>query len=248
MIELKNIHKSFRHQKVLNGVNLSIPKGKITVILGRSGEGKSVLLKHINGLLKPDQGEVIIEGKNICAMDEITLKNFRKKIGMLFQNGALFDSLNVFDNVAFPLREHTPMKPKEIKERVCEVLKLVGLKSIDSKLPSELSGGMRKRVGLARAIAFLPQVLLYDEPTTGLDPIMTDAINQLIVNTQKHLGVTSVIISHDIEATFRVADKVAMLHEGTILLEGTAATFKNSDHPFVRQFLEGKASETEIVM
>lgn len=246
MIELKNIHKSFQNHSVLNGLNLTIPKGKITVIIGRSGEGKSVLLKHLMGLIRPDGGDVVVDGCSIGSLDEVELKNFRKRFGMLFQNAALFDSMTVFENVAFPLGEHTSLKSNEVSKRVHEVLELVGLKDIDHKLPSELSGGMRKRVGLARAIALLPQILLYDEPTTGLDPIMTDAIDQLILNTQKKLGITSVVISHDIEATFKIADKVALLYEGRILLEGGEADFRKSSHPFIRQFLEGRASGEEV--
>ena len=246
MIELKGIHKSFNSHKVLNDLNLEIPDGKITVILGRSGEGKSVLLKHIIGLLKPERGRVIVQGTDLAKLDDREIKEFRKKFGMLFQNAALFDSLNVFENVAFPLKEHRPMTDREMRDRVHEVLELVGLKGVDHKFPSELSGGMRKRVGLARAIVLTPEILLYDEPTTGLDPIMTDAIDKLIMNTQKHLGVTSIVISHDIEASFRIADKIAMIHEGVILLEGTRETFEKSKHPFVRQFLEGKATGEEM--
>ena len=182
----------------------------------------------------------------VTVAKEIELKEFRKKFGMLFQNAALFDSMNVFSNVAFPLVEHTNMTDHEIASRVHEVLELVGLKDIDEKMPEELSGGMRKRVGLARSIALLPQILLYDEPTTGLDPIMTDAIDQLIVNTQKQLGVTSVVISHDIEASFRIADRVAMLHEGKIILEGQRVDFEASKHPFIKRFLEGRAMGTEL--
>lgn len=245
MIELKNIQKSFQAHQVLAGVNLTIPRGKITVIIGRSGEGKSVLLKHLMGLIQPDSGEVIVDGCHLNKLDDKSLKNFRKRFGMLFQSAALFDSMNVVDNVAFPLAEHTSMTERQIDDRVHEVLKLVGLHDISNKMPSQLSGGMKKRVGLARAIALLPQILLYDEPTTGLDPIMTDAIDQLILNTQKKLGITSVVISHDIEATFRIADKVALLHQGTILLEGQEADFRASRHPFIRQFLEGRANGEE---
>ncbi|MBX7147816.1 ABC transporter ATP-binding protein [bacterium] len=246
MIELKNIQKSFGPQAVLKGVDLVIPKGKITVIIGRSGEGKSVLLKHMMGLVKPDGGDVVVDGISVPKLDDYALSDIRKKFGMLFQNAALFDSMNVFENVAFPLREHSNFTENKIKNRVHEVLELVGLKNIDHKLPSELSGGMRKRVGLARAIALLPQILLYDEPTTGLDPIMTDAIDQLILNTQKTLGITSVVISHDIEATFKIADKVAMLYEGKVLLEGDENTFRNSNHAFVKNFLEGRALGNEM--
>ena len=236
MIQLTNIHKSFNSHKVLDGLNLEIPDGKITVILGKSGEGKSVLLKHIIGLLKPDRGRVMVQGTDLSELDDRAIKEFRKKFGMLFQNAALFDSLNVFENVAFPLKEHRRMADGEIRHRVHEVLELVGLKGVDDKLPSELSGGMRKRVGLARAIVLTPEILLYEERTRGLDPIMTDAIDKLIMNTQKHLGVTSIVISHDIEASFRIADKIAMIHEGVILLEGTRETFEKSKHPFFKQF------------
>ncbi|EKD41494.1 MAG: hypothetical protein ACD_73C00695G0005 [uncultured bacterium] len=246
MIHLKNIHKSFGSQIVLNGLDFEIPRGKITVIIGRSGEGKSVLLKHMIGLISPDEGDVIVDGINLKTLDERALMVHRKKIGMMFQNSALFDSMNVFDNVAFPLVEHTDFSVNKIKDRVHEVLSLVGLKNIDNKLPSDLSGGMRKRVGLARAIALTPQILLYDEPTTGLDPIMTDAVDQLIMNTQKQLGVTSVVISHDIQATYKIADKMAMLHEGRILLEGDVGVFKKSTDPVIKNFLEGRALGSEM--
>lgn len=246
MIQFNSINKSFGSQRVLEGLNLTIPKGKITVIIGRSGEGKSVLLKHIMRLVEPDSGSVHVDGTDLSSLGERAMNEFRKKFGMLFQNAALFDSLNVYDNVAFPLREHTTMVSGAVKKRVHEVLELVGLKDIDFKMPSELSGGMRKRVGLARAIALTPQILLYDEPTTGLDPIMTDAIDQLIAGTQKSLGLTSVVISHDIKATFAIADKVAILHEGKILLEGGEAEFRNSKNPFIQNFLEGRASGQEM--
>lgn len=243
MIELKNLHKSFSTQKVLNGLNLAINTGEITVIIGRSGEGKSVLLKHIIGLIKPDSGSVEIDKVRVEDLDEKQSQEFRKKFGVLFQNAALFDSLNVFDNVAFPLVEHTKKSTQEIKERVAEVLGLVGLKDIDHKMPAELSGGMKKRVGLARAIALSPQILLYDEPTTGLDPLMTESIHELIVTTHRKLKATSVVISHDMEGAFRIADKVAMLHEGKILLEGKEDVFQKSDHPFIRKFLDVRRNE-----
>lgn len=246
MIEFKNVHKSFKGQKVLKGLNLKLPEGKITVIIGRSGEGKSVLLKHIMMLIKPDSGQILVDGQDLSQLDEEGLKKARQKFGMLFQNAALFDSLNVFDNVAFPLIEHLNLPENEVKERVAEVLKQVNLKDIEHKMPSELSGGMRKRVGLARAVVMKPDIMLYDEPTTGLDPIMTDAIDQLILSTQKQLGITSVVISHDIGATFKIADKVAMLHEGKILLEGDEKTFRSSDNPFVQRFLEGRADAGEV--
>ncbi len=246
MIQIKNLHKTFGTQKVLDGVNLDIPEGSVTVILGRSGAGKSVLLKHIIGLVHADSGQVLIDNKDLMSMSDFDLYECRKKFGMLFQNGALFDSLNVFENVAFPLREHTELSEQEIAEVVKEKLALVGLSKVDHKMPSELSGGMRKRVGLARAIALSPKIILYDEPTTGLDPLMTDSVNHLILETQKKLNVTSVVISHDIESTFFLADKIAMLYEGKIIEQSPPDQFRKSAHPFVKQFLEGK-SEGKVI-
>lgn len=237
MIELVDVHKSFGSQQVLRGVNLQIPSRKITVILGPSGEGKSVILKTIVGLLKPDSGKVVVDGIDLSGLDDRLLTEFRKKFGMLFQNAALFDSMTVADNVAFPLREHTALSEEEISKKVMEKLTLVGLEGALGKMPSDLSGGMRKRVGLARAVALEPSIILYDEPTTGLDPLMTDAINQLIVNTQKKLDVTSIIISHDIESTFELADRIAMLRQGKIIAQGTPQEFRKAEDPFVRQFL-----------
>lgn len=238
MIQFIDIYKAFNGNEVLRGLSLEIPTGKISVILGPSGEGKSVLLKHMIGLVRPDRGRVIVEGTDLSKLNERELNEFRKKFGMLFQNAALFDSFTVEENVAFPMWEHTKLSATEIAAHVREKLELVGLKEAIQKMPSELSGGMRKRVGLARAIALEPSIILYDEPTTGLDPLMTDTINRLIVDTQKKLGVTSVIISHDIETTFQVADFVAMIHEGRIIEQGDPETFQKSRHPFVRKFLE----------
>lgn len=247
MIQIKNLYKSFGDQKVLDGVNLDIPTGTITVILGRSGMGKSVLLKHIIGLMHADSGEVKVDGIDLMKLSDSKLNEFRKRFGMLFQNAALFDSFNVFDNVAFPLREHSSLSENEITQVVKEKLALVGLHRVEHKMPSELSGGMRKRVGLARAIALSPKIILYDEPTTGLDPLMTDSVNHLILETQKKLHVTSVVISHDIESTFALADRVAMLHEGKIIEQGAPAQFRKSEHPFVKQFLEGR-SEGKVLL
>ncbi|MBF0492866.1 MAG: ABC transporter ATP-binding protein [Deltaproteobacteria bacterium] len=245
MIELIDVHKNFGSQKVLRGVNLKVPEGSITVILGRSGEGKTVLLKHMIGLIKADSGKVLVDGEDLSLLNEEQLLSVRKKFGMLFQHAALFDSLNVEENVAFPLREHSKKSEKEIKELVREKLNLVGLKEVEKKMPSELSGGMRKRVGLARALALSPKIILYDEPTTGLDPLMTDSVNELIYQTQKKLHVTSIIISHDIESTFRIAHQVAMLHEGQIVACGNPEEFQKSKNVFVQQFIQPKKKLNE---
>jgi phospholipid/cholesterol/gamma-HCH transport system ATP-binding protein len=239
MITLEGVSKSFGSQKVLDQVDLEIPTGRITVILGRSGEGKSVLLKHIIGLLRPDAGAIRIDGLDITRADERELNNIRKKFGMLFQGSALFDSMNVEDNVAFPLREHTRLSNKRIKEIVAEKLHLVGLPNASAKMPAELSGGMRKRVGLARAIALDPEIILFDEPTTGLDPIMCTAIDELILATQKSTGTTCVVISHNIESTFRIAHKIAVLYQGKIIETGEPEAIKNSRTPFVHRFING---------
>ena len=239
MIKLVELHKSFGQQRVLDGLNLDIEDGKITVIIGGSGGGKSVLLKHIIGLLKPDSGQVIVDGVDIASLNDRSLNEVRKKFGMLFQEAALFDSMNVMGNVAFPLREHTGKKEKEIREIVKEKLKAVGLTGVENKMPSELSGGMRKRVGLARAIAMQPQIVLFDEPTTGLDPVMTEAINELIVETQKKFDLTCVVISHDVQSIFTVGHKIAMLYEGRIIEYGTPEEIKMSSNPVLRQFLSG---------
>jgi len=238
MIEIRDIYKSFGDFRVLKGVNLTIPKGKITVIIGSSGCGKSVLLRHMIGLLSPDRGEVIVDGVNLQKLSDDGINDFRRRFGMLFQHAALFDSLNVFDNVAFPIVESCRGKRlPDVKSIVDKKLSLVGLSGIDEKMPSELSGGMRKRVGLARAIALEPAIVLYDEPTTGLDPIMTDAIDNLILSMQRELAITSVVISHDIEAALTVADQIAMLHDGKIIECTDPETFRKSNNPVVAEFL-----------
>ncbi len=237
MIKLIDLHKSFGDQVVLHGLNLEIPKGKVTVILGPSGAGKTVILRHMIGLSKPDRGQVWLDDVEISALSEQALSRVRKRFGMLFQSGALFDSLTVEENVAFPLMEHTQLSREAVAKKVREKLSLVGLQEAGAKLPAELSGGMRKRVGLARAIALEPEIILYDEPTTGLDPLMTETINQLILDMQRQLAVTSVIISHDIESTFLVADRVAMLYQGRIVAEGTPQDLQRSPLPFVQEFL-----------
>ncbi len=239
MIRIVDLHKSFQSQKVLDGVNLEIEDGKTTVIIGRSGGGKSVLLKHIIGLMKPDSGQILVDDVDIAKLDDRGLNEVRKKFGMLFQEGALFDSMNVAENVGFTLREHTKMKEEEIRVAVAEKLKAVGLTGIEEKMPSELSGGMRKRVALARAIAINPEIVLFDEPTTGLDPIMLEAINQLIIDTQKNFNLTCIVISHDIESIFKVGHKIAMLYEGKIIEYGTPEEIKKSPNPVLQQFLTG---------
>jgi len=239
MIRLVDLYKSFGKQKVLGGIDLQLEEGKTTVIIGRSGGGKSVLLKHIIGLLRPDSGQVLIDGTDIAKLGENKLNEIRKKFGMLFQEAALFDSMTVGENVAFPLREHTRMKEKEIRETVADRLHSVGLTGVEEKMPSELSGGMRKRVGLARAIALHPQIVLFDEPTTGLDPVMTEAINRLIIDTQKKFNLTCVVISHDIQSIFEIGDRIAMLYEGKIIEYGTPEELKASRNPVMVQFLSG---------
>ena len=241
MIELKNIHKSFGANQVLRGVSLDIKKGESLVVIGGSGSGKSVLLKHIIGLLKPDEGEVIVDSTVLSHLDEDGLNDLRKKFGMLFQSSALFDSMSVWENVGFGLKRHTDLKDKEIKEIAVEKLSMVGLVGVEDKMTPELSGGMRKRVGLARAIAMEPEILLYDEPTTGLDPIMADAINELIIEMRERLRITSIAITHDMKSAFKIADTIAMLYNGLIIKIGSSEEIKNTSDPVVRQFIEGSA-------
>ena len=239
MIILRNVHKSFGSQKVLDGLDLDIPDGKITAIIGPSGEGKSVLLKHLIGLLQPDSGAVEVDGESIVGLRRSELNRIREKFGMLFQNVALFDSMSVFENVAFPLEEKTPLSKEEIGGRVLAALEDVGLKNVENKYPDELSGGMKKRVGLARAVVLNPKIILFDEPTTGLDPIIKRAIHQLIKDTHAKFGFTAVIVSHEIPDIFDVAQNVAMLFRGKILQHGTPDEIKNSADPAIRQFISG---------
>ena len=239
-ITLENISKSFGEQKVLDGLDLTLESKKITFIIGQSGGGKSVLLKHIIGLVKPDSGRVLVDNTDISSLDEAEMNEIRKNFGMLFQDAALFDSMTVGENVAFPLNEHRRLPKKEVQQIVTEKLLQVGLTGVTQKMPSELSGGMRKRVGLARALALDPKIILFDEPTTGLDPIMCDAIDQLIVETQKNTGATCVVISHDINSTFKIAHKVAMLYNGKIIAYGSPEDIRNSSNPVLSQFVECK--------
>ena len=241
MIRLINISKSFNDHVVLDQLNLTAESEKITVIIGQSGCGKSVLLKHMIALMRPDSGRIIVDGEDITALNEKELNRIRKKFGMLFQDAALFDSMTVGENVAFPIREHTRLSEKDIKEVVFEKLGRVGLSEAFHKMPSELSGGMRKRVGLARAIALDPKIILFDEPTTGLDPIMKDAIDNLILKTQKQTKATCVVISHDIDSAFKIASKLAMLSDGRIVETGTPEELQASKNPVVVNFIEGRA-------
>jgi len=239
MIELTDLHKSFGSQSVLNGLNLTVPDGQITAIIGPSGEGKSVLLRHIIGLMQPDSGHIEIDGESIIGIRRSEMNRIREKFGMLFQNAALFDSMNVFENVAFPLQEKTSFSKDEIRTRVLSALEDVGLKNVEQKFTDELSGGMKKRVGLARALLLNPRIILFDEPTTGLDPIIKRAIHQLIRETHAKFGFTALIVSHEIPDIFDIAQNVAMLFRGEILQFGTADEIRNSANPAVKQFISG---------
>ncbi|PKN59765.1 MAG: ABC transporter ATP-binding protein [Deltaproteobacteria bacterium HGW-Deltaproteobacteria-11] len=240
MIEMLRVTKAFSGQVVLNDLNLVIPAGKITAVIGPSGEGKSVLLRHIIGLMKPDMGRVIVDGEDITHMGRRALNRVREKFGMLFQNVALFDSMTVFQNVAFPLEEKTRLSRDEIRDRVHEALEHVGLRDVDDKFPDELSGGMKKRVGLARALLLNPGIILFDEPTTGLDPIICNAMHRLIKDTHRRFGFTAVIVTHEVPAIFDVCDYVAMLYQGRIQMRGTPDEIRGSDDPVVRQFVSGE--------
>lgn len=244
MISVRNLHKTLGIQKVLRGIDLEIARGETCVILGRSGCGKSVLLKHLIGLLQPTDGQVVVDGEDITRLPERKLDAVRKKVGILFQSGALFDSMNVEENIAFPLRERGLRDRKVISERVAEALEMVDLAGEQKKMPENLSGGMRKRVGLARTIVSRPAYLLYDEPTTGLDPIATDSINHLIRRLQKRLAVTSVVVTHDMKTAFHTADHVAFLHEGQIYFNGGVEDLRQSEDPVLQDFIIGRSSES----
>ncbi len=240
MIEMLRVTKSFSGQVVLNNLDMEIPAGKITAVIGPSGEGKSVLLRHIIGLMKPDMGRVIIDGEDITHMGRRELNRVREKFGMLFQNVALFDSMTVFENVAFPLEEKTRLSRNDIRDRVHEALEHVGLKDVDRKYPDQLSGGMKKRVGLARALLLNPRIILFDEPTTGLDPIISNAMHRLIKDTHARFGFTAVIVTHEVPAIFDVCDYVAMLYQGRIQMRGAPEEIRSSADPVVRQFVNGE--------
>lgn len=245
MIEIKNLYKSFGPQQVLKGLNLTIHEGEVTAVIGRSGGGKTVLLKHIVGLLKPDSGSIFIRGKDITKLKGSELDEIRAEIGVVFQGGALFDSLTVYENVAFPLTEKTKMDKKKIYERVMKALSDVGLEGMEYKYPAELSGGMRKRVALARALIGQPKIILFDEPTTGLDPILVRSIHKLIRDTQKLYGFTGLIISHEIPEIFEISDRVAMLYKGEIVEVGTPDEIQKSDNIVVKNFIMGIEMEED---
>jgi len=248
MIKLKHLRKSFGSKVVLKDVNLEVPKGSTTVILGLSGQGKSTIIKHIVGLLKPDSGEIIVDGIDVATCSKKELYETRKKIGFLFQEGAMFDSMSVYDNVAFPLREHTNLSEKEIEKKVYEKLDMVGFDSdrVAKLYPHELSGGMRKRAATARAIVLEPKIILYDEPTSGLDPIISDLISQMTMMLQKKLGVTSIVISHDLKESFKIADYVGMLYDGKIIEFAPPQEFQNSKNEIVQAFLRGDSTKFDI--
>ena len=247
MIKIRHLKKVFGTKEVLKDVNLDIEEKKITYILGLSGQGKSTIIKHIVGLLKPTSGEILVDGIDVAKADLKTLYDIRKKVGFTFQEGALFDSMNILDNVAFPLREHTKMKEKDIKEKVFNTLEMVGLdsKRVAYLYPHELSGGMRKRAATARAIILTPKYILYDEPTSGLDPIISDRITTMIENLTREHNMTSIVISHDLKETFKSADFVAMLYNGYIIESGSVEEFKNSKNPIVKAFIEGDSKKFE---
>src|SRR5215475_15843546 len=239
MIRLIDVHRSFGNQQVLSGVNLRVQKGEILTIIGRSGSGKTVLLRLIIGLVPPNRGKVLIEGTDITQLSGRRLDQVRERFGMLFQGGALFDSMTVFDNVAFPLREKTNLSSSEIAAQVQKMLENVGLGEMGDQFPVELSGGMKKRTALARALITNPSIILFDEPTTGLDPILVRAIHQLIQETHDAFGYTAVIVSHEIPEVFDIATRIAVIHEGRIIAEGTPEAILKSPDPFIQQFISG---------
>ncbi len=241
MIEVKNVWKSFGDNAVLKGLDLNIEEGETIVVIGQSGCGKSVLLKTVVGLAVPDEGDIVIKDVSLKNISKSKLLEIRKKIGMVFQSSALFDSLSVWENVGLGLLEHSLMGKKEVRKKASEKLRLVGLSEVEDMFPAELSGGMKKRVGIARAIAMNPEFVFYDEPTTGLDPIIADRINNLIIELQKKLGITTIAVTHDMTSAFKIADRIAMLYDGKIIFDGTSEEVQNTKNPYVRQFIKGEA-------
>ncbi|HEX3625216.1 MAG TPA: ABC transporter ATP-binding protein [Verrucomicrobiae bacterium] len=248
MIETRHLRKTFKSQIVLDDVNIQIENGASVAIIGRSGGGKSVLLKHLIGLLQPDSGEVLIDGENIVGMDERQLLRVRRQFGMVFQNAALFDSMSVAENIAFGLRRHEHLTEGEIARKVCFALEVVDLPGIQHKQPAELSGGMRKRVGLARAIVYEPRIVLYDEPTTGLDPIVSDSIDELMMGVRDRLHVTTVVVTHDMRTARRLGQHIMLLHRGNIHANGPPDVIFNSQDPIIRQFVDGIADSKETLL
>ena len=246
IISLQGISKSFGDVQALTDVSIDVPRGRTTVVLGPSGCGKSVMLKHIIGLLRPDAGIVEFDGRRIDRLGERDLVDIRTRVGFLFQQGALFDSMTVGQNIAFPLRQHTDLSVQQRRERVDRMLDLVGVPGTANRMPAELSGGQQKRIALARAVILEPDVVLYDEPTTGLDPIRADVIAQLIIRLQNELALTSVVVTHDIPTAFKIADTMVMMQSGRVLLAGDPSMFKSSDDEAVRRFLDGEASPEEL--
>ncbi len=246
-IECQDVWKSFGRRSVLRGLNLTIQPGETVVIIGQSGSGKSVLLKHIVGLIQPDSGSIKIDGVDITKLNRNKLFELRMRFGMVFQGAALFDSYTVEENVGLAMREHTDLPDEEVKRIAQEKLHMVGLDGVGDKHPAELSGGMKKRVGFARAIAMDPKCVLYDEPTTGLDPINADVINNLIVKLSNELHITSIVVTHDLASAYKVGDRIVMLHDGKVLYDGTPEEVKHTAHPVVRQFIEGRAEGPIVV-
>ncbi|RUM66154.1 MAG: ABC transporter ATP-binding protein [Sulfurospirillum sp.] len=244
MIEFIDVHKYFGEKKVLRGISFEIKEGSVSVVMGPSGTGKSTVIKLMVGLIKPTKGEIIVLGKDVSKLDKKELLELRKKIGFAFQFGALFDSMSIYENIAFPLREHTKLREKEIKAEVIKAIEMVGLKpdEVMHLYPDELSGGMQKRAAIARTIILKPKIILYDEPTSGLDPIASDLISRLIVKLQRELGTTSVVISHDIKESFKIADQMIMLYDGKVLAAREPEFFKTSKNPIIRQFIDGIAT------
>ena len=245
MIQLKNVHKAFGPKRVLDGFTLDVPEGETMVIIGYSGTGKSVAIKHIVGLLEPDQGEVWVDGVNVPELSRRELYALRARIGYVFQFAALFDSYSIGENVAMGLRKQGELSEREIVQRVDEALDLVDLPNVRDRFPAELSGGMRKRVGIARAIALRPKYILYDEPTTGLDPVTSAVIDQLMVRMREKLNVTGIVITHDMRSAYTVGTRIAMLYEGRVRWEGTIDAIKSTDDSIVRQFVEGRPTEDD---
>ena len=240
-LRVVDVHKSFGEKQVLKGCDLEVRNGESMVVIGGSGSGKTLLIKCVIGLIQPDKGKIYVDESEITSLNERELNEVRKKFGMLFQGGALFDSLRIWENVGFGLKQHTRLSDEDIRRIASEKLRLLGLRDIEDLMPAELSGGMKKRVSLARAIAMEPEILLYDEPTTGIDPMMADAINELIIRMRETLKVTSIAITHDMTSAYKIADRIGMLYQGKIIEVGTPEEIKNSPNPLVQQFIQGKS-------